>query len=71
MSCFDDCVSAEARAGALADAAMVRAEIPLVVVPAQGPAETRRTADLTLLLRVLLQEEQQELRAAVTDALDR
>ena len=50
---------------------MVRADITLAVVPSRGPAERQRLKDLALLLRVLLQEEQQELRAAVDGALDR
>ena len=71
-SCGRLCVrGAEARERALAEVPMVRAEIPLAVVPSRTPAERQRLGDLALLLRTLLQEEQQALQAAVTSALDR
>lgn len=50
---------------------MVRAEVPVKIVPSATHAERQRAKDLGLLMRILLQEEQQALQVALSDARDR
>ena len=63
--------TAEARDRGELEPTMVSSDVPLHVVSSRGRAERQHLADIAMLMRVLLQEEQQALRAALTDAADR
>lgn len=49
---------------------MMRADIPLDIVPATGRAERESVRDLGVLMRMLIEEERQELQSHVEDAQD-